>query len=241
MELDGHLAGTAYLVDGMRDVGVLDVGLVGGVVEDDGIVVDGVVDPLAQFLLGEHHSRGVVGVAEVDHVDAVVGNLGHELILVGAGHVGYVAPLAVGKDSCTANHDVGVDVNGIDRVGDGHGVVPPYELTDVSRVRFCTVVDEYFVGVEVHATGQEVVLYDSLPEPDVSLLGTIAVEGLLMGHIVDGLVHSVDDGGAEGLRDVADAEADDVGLGVHGLVGVDLLGNVGEEVVLLQFKEVFVN
>lgn len=62
-----------------------------------------------------------------------------------------------------------------------------------------------------------------------------------MGHIVDGLVHSFDDGGAEGLRDVADAEADDVGLGVHGLVGVDLLGNVGEEVVLLQFKEVFVN
>ena len=54
-------------------------------------------------------------------------------------------------------------------------------------------------------------------------------------------MHSVDDGGAEGLRDVADAEADDVGLGVHGLVGVDLLGNVGEEVVLLQFKEVFVN
>ena len=68
-ELNGTLAGSTNLVDRMGDLRILDVGLIGGIVEDQGIVLQGVVHPLAQFLLANDRSRGVVGIAEIDDID----------------------------------------------------------------------------------------------------------------------------------------------------------------------------
>lgn len=98
----------------------LDVSLIGGIVEQHGIVLQGEVDPLAQFFLAEHRSRGVVGVAQIDHVYAVVGQLRYELILGGAGKVRDVGPPSVRKYTGTPYHGIGVDIDGIDRIGDGY-------------------------------------------------------------------------------------------------------------------------
>ncbi len=141
----------------------------------------------------------------------------------------------------TAVHHVGVDIDGIDGVGDRHGVVPAHQLANVARVTLGSVVDKNLIGVKMHAPWQEVVLYDSLSKPQVSLLGPIAVEGLLLSHVVDSLVHGLDDGRAERLRHVADAEADDLGLRMGGLEGIHFLGYVSEEIVLLQLQEMFVD
>ena len=52
----------------MRDVGILYVSLIGGIEEDERIVLQGVVHPLAQFLLRDDRSRRVVRKAEVDDI-----------------------------------------------------------------------------------------------------------------------------------------------------------------------------
>ena len=44
-ELDGTLHGSLNLVDGMRKGIVLDKGLVGGIIEDDSSLAEGIVDP----------------------------------------------------------------------------------------------------------------------------------------------------------------------------------------------------
>ena len=94
--------------------------------------------------------------------------------------------------------------------------------------------------VQADASGEEVVFQDGIAQEVVTLLGPVAAETLLVGHLVGGLVHGLDDGGAEGLGDVADAQRDDVGFGMDGLEGIHLLGDVGEQVVVRQFQEVFV-
>ena len=238
-ELDGALAGTANLEDAVGDVWVLDVGLIGGVVEDEGVVLQGVVDPLAQLLLGDDGAGGIVGIAEVDDVDgAALGEVWYKTVLGGGGQVADVGPAAVAEGAAAANHHVGVDIDGVDGVGDADEVVPVEQLLEVAGVALCAVVDEDLVDVEMDASGQEVVLENGLAEEVVALLGAVAAEALGGGHLVDGAVHGLGDGGTEGLGDVADAEADDVGAGVHDLEGIDLLGNVGEQVVLLQVQEV---
>ena len=50
-------------------------------------------------------------------------------------------------------------------------------------------------------------------------------------------MHSLDDSGSKGLGDIADPKADDVGLGMGDLKGIDLLGNICEQVVVLQVEE----
>ena len=96
----------------------------------------------------------------------------------------------------------------------------------------------HLVDVEVDAAGQEVVFQDGLTQEVVALLGTVATEALGCGHLIDSFVHGLGDCGTQGLGDIADAEADDIGTRVHHLEGIDLLGNVGEQVVLLQVQEV---
>ena len=83
-KLDGALLCAAYLVDRVRYVVVLDVRLVGCIVEDERVVSQRILHPLLQFCLREHGSRRVVRVAEVNHVYAMVGNLRYEAVLSGA-------------------------------------------------------------------------------------------------------------------------------------------------------------
>ena len=66
----------------------------------------------------------------------------------------------------------------------------------------------------------------------------ITTEALGGSHLVNSLVHGLGDGRTQRLGNVADAEADDVGTWVHHLKGIDLLGDVGEQVVLLEVQKV---
>ena len=240
MELDGHLARPLYLVDGVRYVGVLYVSLVGRVEENERIVAQGVVHPLAQLVFRQHGARGVVGVTEVDDVHASVGQLRHEAVAGRARHVHHVAPPAVVDHPRAPYHHVRVYVYGIDGVGHADAVVPPHQLLYVARVALCAVVDEYLRRVEVYAARQEVVLHYGLAQEGVALLGPIAVEPALGAHLVGSLVYGLDHRRAQRPRDVAYAQADDACRGGLHLEGVHLLGNVGEQVVVRQLEEMFV-
>ena len=71
----------------------------------------------------------------------------------------------------------------------------------------------------------------------IALLRTVAAESLSSRHLIGGFMHSLDDSGSKGLGDIADPKADDVGLGMGDLKGIDLLGNICEQIVVLQVEE----
>ena len=111
----------------MRNVLILDICLVCSIVEDECIVLDGIVDPLAQLVAGNHRSRGVVGIAEIDDINPLVGQGGSEIVLGSAWHVCYIAPFAViTQFASTSDHHVGVDIHWINRVGHSDTVVPSH-------------------------------------------------------------------------------------------------------------------
>ncbi len=220
---------------------ILDVCLVGSVVEDDALVLDSVVHPLAKLLLGDDRTRWVVRVAEVNHIHTMVWNLRSEAVALIAWHVSHVAPLAILEDSRSAYHHVRVDIYWINRVGDTDVVVPSQNLLDISCVALRSVVHEYLVRVEVDATRQEVVLDDGLTEEVVASLRTVATECGLHCHLIHCLVHCLDDGRAERLGNVADTQADNSLLRVGNLVGVHLLCDVGKQVIVSQLQEMFIN
>ena len=172
----------------------------------------------------------------------MVGQGGDEFVLLGAWQIAHVAPFALlVHEACPTVHHVGIDVDGVDRVGNSHGIVPSDQVTDVSRVAFGAVVDEYFVGTQVDASRQEVIFHNGFAQPGVPLFGPIAVESFARSHLFDGLVHGFDDGGAERLRDVTDAETDDFGVSMAHFEGIHALGDVCEQVVLGQFQIVLVD
>ena len=83
------------------------------------------------------------------------------------------------------------------------------------------------------ATRQEVVLEDGLTQEGVALFRTVAVEPFGSSHLGRCLMHGLDDSRTKRLGHVADAEGDDVCLGMHHLEGIHLFGDVSEQIVVL--------
>ena len=171
----------------------------------------------------------------------MVWNLRDEVIALIARHVGYVTPLAILEDSRSTYHHVRVYINRINRVGNADVVIPSQNLLDISCITLGSIVYEYLVGVEMNATGQEVVLDDGLAEEVVASLRTVASEGSLHCHFVYSLVHCLDDGRAERLGYITDAQTDYTLLWMCNLVGCYLLCDVGEQVIACQLQEMFIN
>ena len=92
----------------------------------------------------------------------------------------------------------------------------------------------------MYAARGEVVLQDGFAQKVVAMLGAIAVKRLLDSQVVYGAVHGFNHRWTQGLGDIAYSQTDDVGIGMGHAVGVDLLGHIGEEVIVREFQEVFV-
>ena len=92
----------------------------------------------------------------------------------------------------------------------------------------------------MNATGTEVVLQDGFAQEVIALLGTVSAEALQGAHLMGSLVHSLYNGGCQGLCHITNAQRYHIGLGVHHLESVYLLGDVSEQIVLLQVQEMYI-
>ena len=139
----------------MRDLRVADIRLVGGVVEDDGALLAGVGHPLRQRLLGDDGARRVVRVAQVDEIDRPIRQRRAEAVLGGTRQVdeAVVAAGALVQGAGAPGHHVAVDVDRIDRVGEGHHTVGGKQLLDIGGVALGAVTDEHILARKRHATG----------------------------------------------------------------------------------------
>ena len=239
-ELNSALACSLYLVYRVRYVVVLDIRLVSGIIEYDSVVVESVLHPFLQFVLRQYGARRIVGIAQVYHVDTMVGYLRHEIVFGCTRHIVDVAPASVLKHSGTTAHYVRIDIYRIDRVGHSDGVVPAHYLADVARIALGTVVDEHLIGVDMYASRCIIVLDYCLAQEVVSALRSVSVERCLNSHFVYGLVHSLYYCRTKRLCHVSYAETYHLNLRMRHLEGIHLLGYICKQVAVGQLQEMFV-
>ena len=122
-QLDGYLLGAAYLVDGMRDAGRLDVCLVSGIEKDERMVLQRIVHPPLQARLAESHACGIVGRAEINHIDRMVRRLRYETVGFHTFQIVDIAPMPSTEDTRPARNHIALHINGIDRVCYADGIV----------------------------------------------------------------------------------------------------------------------
>ena len=240
VELDGALTGTTNLVNAMWNLIVLDVSLISSIVEDECIVLKRVVYPLAQLGLRDNRTCGVVRIAQVDNINAAVGQLGHKAVLGITRHIQHIRPTTILLNSRTTNHHVRIDINRIDRIGNADRVIPAHQLLNITRIALGTIVDKHLVAIQMYSAWQEIVLQDSITQEIVALLWSVSTETLSGSHLVGGLVDSLDNGRCQWLRYIAYAQRNNIYFWVHGLKGVYLFCNVGEQIIVRQLQEVVV-
>ena len=89
-------------------------------------------------------------------------------------------------------------------------------------------------------TWKEIVLDDCLTEEFISSFWTISTECCLYSHLVNSLVHCLYNSRYERTGYVSDTETYHFCLWMCGLVGVHLLCNVCEQIVVRELEIVFV-
>ena len=215
-KLDRAITRAFDFEDRARHRGVLDEGLVGGVVEDDRAVRTGVGDPGFELLARGGAAGRVVRVAEVNEIDRLTRDLWHEAVFRGALEVVEAGVGAVFvRFASVAGHDVCIDVNGIHRVCDGDLVPGTEDVEDVAGVALAAVGDEDLIGVDLDAACLEVVLCDGVAQEVVTLFRAIAAEGGAVAHFIDGFVHGIAHGLGQRLGHIADAATDQALRGVR--------------------------
>jgi len=235
-ELHRALVRSLDLENGTGNGGFLNEGLVGGIVEDDGLVRAGVGNPGGELLPGCGRSGGVVRVAEVNEIDLLIGDRGDKLICRRAGQVDEpgVGAFFIGVTG-VAGHDVGVDVDGVDRIGDRDDVVVAEDVEDVARVALGAVRDKNLVRSDAE-TG--ILVFDNgFAKEGITLLRPVALESARVSEFVDGIVHGLAAGFGERLGHVADTTADEAfrGFGIGLVEGGDAAGDLGKEVAGFEF------
>jgi len=137
-------------------------------------------------------------------------------------------------ENLAARHHVVIDVDRVNRVGNKDRVVLTEQVQQVAQVALGTVGDENFGHVQLDTVAR-VIPADSVTQELIALLtGNIAVERTLVALLLNGLVHGLRHGCRQRQGDVADAQTDDVCLGMGLLVVGYLVGNGAEQIALVQ-------
>src|SRR6185369_5746618 len=151
-----------------------------------------------------------------------------------------VVALVVGLAGA-ADHDVGVVVDRVDRVADGHHVVQGEDVQDVGAVALGAVGDEHLLGLQADTQRLVGFLDDGVDQPVVALLRAVAGEMLGGAQVVHGVVEGLQHGRRQRAGHVADAQADDLGGRVGLGEGAHAAADLGEQVAGFKFQVVVVD
>ena len=188
MKLHGAFFGTWYLIDTVGDIWLRDIGFIGCIIEQQTVVATGVVHPFLEFATAQRRACRVVGIAKIYQINGMAGQRGDKVVACRARTVRNPAPRIAEELARSAAHHVGINVNGIDGVGQANGVFCAEDVAEVSRVALGAVVDKYFVDVQINAARLKIVFNDGFSQELIAVFRPVASEGLGLPHLVDGFM-----------------------------------------------------
>ena len=165
-----------------------------------------IIDPTRQSLGRCHGAGWIVGETEVDHIDVLLRRIGHEIIFDGARQIGdsFVATVVPHLSGMTS-HDIGIDVNWINRIGDRDFVLMSKNIQDVTAIAFRSVRHENLILTDLDATVAIVRLGDFASQELVALFRAVAAKGFAGTKLSHRLLHRGDGSLRQRLGHVANS------------------------------------
>ena len=221
-DLDGAGAGTFHLKDAAGLARLGDKTLIGSVKQDDRAVGVGKIHPLLQLGGGVHRAGGVGRAADINDIRL--------LALVGHGQETVFLP-GLGVDHPAAVRNVVIHIGGVDGVRHQDGIVLAEQAQNIGQVALGAVADEDLIAGNLY-TPLGVIVPDGVLQERIALLGAVAVEALGSTHLVHRLVQRLDHRLCQGQGHIANAQPDDLPLGMGGGKLAHLLVHRAEQIAL---------
>ena len=241
-KLNGAVAGTGNLINGVRHIRLADVGLIGGIVKQDGAVFSGIGNPIGQLLATCDGTRRIVGEAEVDHIDlliALCGNRRDKTIFCRALQIGdSLIGSVLSALTRVTRHDIRVDIDWIDGIHDSDLVVISQNIEDRSSVALGTIGNKDLIIGNLQSAIPIIMLRNGCAEEFISLLRTIAMESLARPHLIDGGMHGLAHRSGKRLSDISDPTTNHSGgsLRITLRENFHAPGDLGKKITGLEFE-----
>ena len=130
--------------------------------------------------------------------------------------------------SCSARHGIGIHIHGVNRVSDGHHRVVGEKLLHIGHVALGAVGDEHLV--RLNAQPLVVVVQNGLNQKIIAVVRAVAPKGLGPAHFPGGLFHGLHHGGSQRTGHVADAQPDQLRVGMLLSVFLHPAGDLRKEI-----------
>ena len=187
----------------MRNFRVRNVRLVSGIEQQKRVMFARVGDPMRELRARCHSPGRIVRKTKIDQIDMFLWRLGNKIIFRRAWqiHEAFIAAV-LPTGPRVPSHHICVDIDRINRIGDGDLVLVAENVEDVAAIAFRTVRDKNFVVGDLNVVFAIIVLCNFGSKKFVTLFRAIAAKCLAMTQLLDCALHCFNCRARERLRDV---------------------------------------
>jgi len=145
-EFDGHAFRSFDLIDGMRNGRIGYKRLVGCIIKNNALILDGIVYPFLKYLFGCNRPGWIVGETKEDEIGSLSRQFRKKSVFFGTRHVDDPVEIAIGlATTCFARHHGSIGVNRINRITDSDNIFIAKYLLDIACITFGAVRYKYFI------------------------------------------------------------------------------------------------
>ena len=143
--------------------------------------------------------------------------------------------------ACAPCHDIRIQIDGIDGIGDSHAAVPAEDFLDIAAVALGAVADKDFIRAEFQPVRLIIRRQDSPCQEIIALLRAVAAESLSLPHLRHGLLHGFYANLRQRPGNIAYPQADYISLRMLLLISCHTAAYFRKEVAAGQFQVIVID
>ena len=230
-QLDGTFFSAFHTEDAARNGRVRNESFVSSIIKNYCIIFASISNPSFQLFFGVSSTSRIVRRAQVHNISFyVIVRHRQEVVFRSALHI----------DNLTTTHNVGIQVNRINRIRNQDGISVIKNVGDVTAVTLCTVTNKNFVACQFNAK-RSVIFNQSFVQEIVALFRAVATESSLHAHFFNCFFHSFYNASSKRKSYVTNAQANNFFVRISSSKSIYFACDVCKKISFFQVSIVLIN
>ena len=227
MQFDCTGTGTFALIDGMGNILLRDICFMGSIVDDNRPDFICIIYPDLKLVFGQCGTRWIVGITQIDDIRCFFRKFRTEIIFKRTRHVNHIGKCLCYRVilPCSSCHDIGIHINGINRVTYSNFIILAENLLNITAVAFCTVRDKNFICCDITTAAFIIILRNCVPQKVVSQIRRISAECPGIPHLIHCMMQRINNSRSDRLGYISDSQTYHFFIRIRLLKSMNLLSN----------------
>ena len=197
------------------------------IVDDHCSYLQGIINPYLKLILCDRGTCRIIWKTKINNIRCILWKLRHKIVLLCTWHINDIRPFLCSRIICTGTscHCIGIYIYRINRITDSNLVILTENISDITRITLCSVTDKNLIGCNIASSVLIILLCDHITQKLISQIRCISLKCLLLGHLINRTVKSVDYSRCQWQCHIPNTKADNILVRICLAVCCYLFGN----------------